>query len=163
MSTGAPPHNPEMHVWRDYLQALFTREIPLCVHMAVRVEQVGTGEIELCAARAPNVNVHGTAFAGSLYSMCALAAWGLLHVALKTRGLAPDIVLADSRIVYAAPVVDALHARARFSAAGDVERFIHTMAATDRAQIEIPASASGADRAPAAHFTGIYAVAGAAR
>jgi len=127
--------------------------------MSVRVARIGRTGLEVHAAGEPNVNVHGTAFAGSLYSLCALTAWGLLHVALKTRDLCPEIVLADSRIVFSAPIVGRLRAHSRFAASADLDRFIRALGKTGKAQIQIPATVSGPDAMPAAHFTGTYAVA----
>ena len=40
------------------------------------------------AELAPNVNVHGTAFAGSLYAIAALSGWGLVHLELARAGAA---------------------------------------------------------------------------
>ncbi len=147
-----------MHKWERYLQDLFNTEIPLTAHMAVRVVRVTGDTVELHAAAAPNVNIHGTAFAGSLYSLCALAAWGLLHIELKSRDLAPDIVLADSTIVFHAPVVGTLCARSHFADPADLVRFVDAVRTGGRSEVRIPTTVVAAD-VSAASFTGTYAVA----
>lgn len=52
------------------------------------------------APLAPNRNLHGTAFAGSLFSTCVLTGWGATWLALRERGLDGVIVVADSDIHY---------------------------------------------------------------
>ena len=41
----------------------------------------------LKANLAANLNVHDTMFAGSIYSQCVLAGWGLIWLQLKEAGL----------------------------------------------------------------------------
>jgi len=145
--------------WCEYLQKLFTHEIPLSTHMSVRVDRIGINGLELHAASQPNVNIHGTAFAGSIYSLCALAAWGLLHVELRARDVSPEIVLADSTIVFSAPIVGTLRAHSGFTETADLDHFIRALRAVGKAEIQIPATVSGDAGRPAAHFSGTYAVA----
>ena len=40
----------------------------------------------LKANLAANLNVHDTMFAGSIYSQCVLAGWGLIWLQLRRRG-----------------------------------------------------------------------------
>ncbi len=52
-----------------------------------------------------NTNIHGTAFAGSLYAIQALTAWGLLYLELHSHGLgASSIIHAHGQIDFAQPV-----------------------------------------------------------
>jgi thioesterase domain-containing protein len=51
----------------------------------------------------PNINVHGTAFAGSLYAIAALCGWGMTWLQLKTRHIDGSIVIAEGNIRYARP------------------------------------------------------------
>jgi thioesterase domain-containing protein len=48
----------------------------------------------------PNRNVHGTTFAGSLYSACVLTGWGAVWLALRERGLDGVIYAAESTVQY---------------------------------------------------------------
>jgi thioesterase domain-containing protein len=48
----------------------------------------------------PNRNVHGTTFAGSLYSVCVLTGWGAVWLALRERGLDGTIYAAESAVQY---------------------------------------------------------------
>jgi len=68
--------------------------------MAIEVASCARDELVVRAPLAPNRNVHGTAFAGSLFSICVLTGWGAAWLALRRRGLDGAIVVADSRIRY---------------------------------------------------------------
>lgn len=141
-----------------YLQALFYREIPMSKHMGARVIDVRPDELRMSADLNPNINIHGTAFAGSIYSLCALAAWGLLHLGLRERGLAMEIVMADGNITFHAPVSETIRARSYWAARDDIHRFVNALQTVGTAQLHIPATVSTKDTV-AATFTGTYAVA----
>ena len=65
----------------------------------------------LKANLAANLNVHDTMFAGSIYSQCVLAGWGLIWLQLKEAGLGGDTVLAEGNIKYYRPVSEEPEAR----------------------------------------------------
>ena len=68
--------------------------------MAIEVAAYDGRTLTVRAPLAANRNVHGTAFAGSLFSVCVLTGWGAAWLALRERGLAGSIVVADSQIRY---------------------------------------------------------------
>lgn len=83
------------------LQSTWFAEIPLVAALGVEIiEYTDDGELRVRAPLDPNRNVHGTAFAGSLYSVCVLTGWGSTWFALRLAGLAGQIVAAESRIEY---------------------------------------------------------------
>jgi thioesterase domain-containing protein len=93
------------------LAATWYRDIPLA--SAIGIEVAGFDGVTL-TARAPlppNRNVHGTAFAGSLYSVAVLTGWGALWLALRERGLPGVIVVAESHIRYRRAVTGELVCR----------------------------------------------------
>ena len=51
-----------------------------------------------------NINIHGTMFAGSIFSLATLTGWGMIYLQLKERGLDGDIVLGDGDIHYHKPI-----------------------------------------------------------
>ena len=60
---------------------------------------VGGYDGQTLTVRAPlaaNRNLHGTAFAGSLFSACVLTGWGAVWLALRERGLSALDLAADS-------------------------------------------------------------------
>lgn len=115
--------------------------------------------LTLAADLAPNINIHGTAFGGSMYSLAALCGWSLLRLCLEDARLEAEIMLGSARIDYRRPVRSRLFARAdcgpdQFRAfAGRVEQ-------ARRASIEVPVSLgslSDEQWVEAAFFRGVYA------
>ncbi len=82
------------------LQATWHRDIPPAAAMEIQVAAYDGRTLTVHAPLAANRNVHGTAFAGSLFSVCVLTGWGATWLALRERGLAGSIVVADSQIKY---------------------------------------------------------------
>ena len=68
------------------LQDIWYEKIPLSKSMELTISSFDGVQLVTQARLEPNVNVHGTAFAGSLYAIQALTGWGMMH--LQTRILA---------------------------------------------------------------------------
>jgi thioesterase domain-containing protein len=92
---------PPIHPLCLELEKTWLAEIPLVAALALQViDYTHDGELRVKAPLAPNRNVHGTAFAGSLFSVCVLTGWGSTWFALKLAGLDGSIVVSESRIQY---------------------------------------------------------------
>lgn len=78
--------------------------IPLADTMKFEIVQLKPNLIEVVAPLEPNINIHGTGFAGSLYSLSVLTAWGLTSALLMESGLAADVVVRSADIKYRKPV-----------------------------------------------------------
>lgn len=94
------------------LQNLLYREVPISRHMGIAVDCYDGGSLTLNADLEPNINIHGTAFGGSLYSLAALCGWSLLRMRLEDLSLQAKIMLGSARIDYRQPVRSRLTARA---------------------------------------------------
>ncbi|WP_144212092.1 thioesterase domain-containing protein [Shewanella donghaensis] len=55
----------------------------------------------------PNINLHQTMFAGSIYTLATLTGWGMMWLQQQLQGFSGDIVLADATIRYLAPITEA--------------------------------------------------------
>jgi thioesterase domain-containing protein len=85
----------------DELTATWHREIPIVASMGMAVERYDGQSLTVRAPLQPNRNVHGTTFAGSLYSACVLTGWGAIWLALRARELrGASIYAAESTIQY---------------------------------------------------------------
>jgi thioesterase domain-containing protein len=73
-------------------------------------------EIAFAAALAPNINDKGCAFGGSLASLMTLACWSVLRVHTWTHGVAADIFVHTSRVIYIAPIWQDFSVHARLDA-----------------------------------------------
>ena len=72
--------------------------------MGIKVYQYTGRTLETRASLNKNINIHGTMFAGSIFSLATLTGWGLIYLQLKERGLEGDIVLGDGDIHYHKPI-----------------------------------------------------------
>ena len=81
------------------LQAIWYQQIPLSKAMDMRIVDFADNTLTCCASLAPNVNVHGTAFAGSLYAVQALTGWGTMHLQLQLHELMHPLLLPTARLI----------------------------------------------------------------
>ena len=101
--------------WCASLQHIWQEDIPISDAMGIRIHQYTGREFETRATLSRNTNIHGTMFAGSIYSLATLTCWGLLHLQLQERGLTGSVVLADGAIHYHKPVTREPRAIARLT------------------------------------------------
>jgi len=84
----------------EELTATWHREIPIVAAMGAAVDRYDGRSLTVRTPFEPNRNVHGTTFAGSLYSVCVLTGWGAVWLALRERGLVGVIYAAESTVQY---------------------------------------------------------------
>jgi thioesterase domain-containing protein len=140
----------------DELAASWRHEIPLAAAMAIEVESYDGRTIAVRAPLEPNRNLHGTAFAGSLFSICALTGWGAVWLALEERRLKGVIVAVDCSIKYRRAVMGELVCRCtpdpQALGAG-----LEELAATGRASFALECTIDDGGRR-AVSFIGTYVV-----
>jgi len=137
-----------------HLEELWARSIPLTQAMGLRVVDHEPGCLELEAALEPNVNVHGTGFAGSVYAVAALAGWGLLYLELRRRELDAAIVIARGQMDYTLPVDGDFRALAELGEHADAFK---TLRERGKARLELSASVTVAGIAKAS-LSAVYAL-----
>jgi thioesterase domain-containing protein len=138
------------------LQETWLREIPLANALAIEVTSCTREEIVVRAPLAPNRNLHGTAFAGSLFAVCVLTGWGAVWRALKERAAEGHIVVADSRINYRRAVSGDLVCCCRPDV-DDVAQRLAGLAASGRASLPLVCTIDQ-DGKRAVAFEGEYVV-----
>lgn len=79
--------------------------------MQFTIDALGMDAIEVSAPLPPNVNIHGTGFAGSIYSVAVLTGWALCTHILEAMDIEADLVVARAEIKYRAPVTGELRCR----------------------------------------------------
>ncbi len=89
---------------RQILQEKIHRNIPVSATMDYRILSLSLSTIKVEAALAPNVNIHSTAFAGSIYSIGVLSAWALVQNLIDENGMQAELVIANAEIRYSKPV-----------------------------------------------------------
>ena len=138
------------------LERTWHEEIPISKAMGIRVTDFANDQLVVRAELEPNINVHGTAFAGSLYAIAALCGWGMTWLQLKTRRMDGSIVIANGQIHYERPVKEPIVATCRFILADQSDALARLKSqGKTRFDLECVIRANGND---AARFTGEYAV-----
>lgn len=131
------------------------REIPIVAAMGMVAERYDGESLTVRAPLQPNRNVHGTTFAGSLYSACVLTGWGAIWLALRERGQTGVIYAADSSIQYRKGVLGDFVCRCAFD--GVAFAALDRLAVADRASLELACTIES-DNKLAVNFTGRYVV-----
>jgi len=86
------------------LQQKIRRVIPLSDAMQFSIINLSQDAIKVVAPLEPNINVHGTGFAGSIYSLGVLTGWALCTHIMDELGIEAELVVARAEIRYRAPV-----------------------------------------------------------
>ena len=109
---------------------------PISKHMGVQVVAFTGDSLAITASLEPNINVHGTAFAGSLYCMSTLSGWGFITLQGKTRDLRASVVVASGEISYSKPIqTERINAKAQCF--DDLDAVFQTYRDTGKARISI--------------------------
>jgi thioesterase domain-containing protein len=146
----------ELAALTQELELTWHRDIPLAAAMSIRVAGYDGRTLILRAPLPPNRNLHGTAFAGSLFSTCVLTGWGATWLALRERDLAGVIVVAESNIQYRKAVAGEIVCRCTPDADA-LRAGREQFATTGRASFELVCTIDNADKR-AVTFTGKYVV-----
>ena len=73
--------------WCKLLQATWHDTIPISEQMGIKLYQYTGRTLENRASLNKNINLHGTMFAGSIFSLATLTGWGMIFLQLKEKGL----------------------------------------------------------------------------
>lgn len=88
----------------DELQRTWHEQIPITRYMQLEICHRHDDVFAISAPLEPNINVHQTMFAGSIYTVATLCGWGAVHLSMAKQKAVGSIVLADANIRYRKPV-----------------------------------------------------------
>ena len=138
----------------EELEALWQSDFPLNRSMRLTVADYKPGLIQTKAPLEGNTNTHGTAFAGSLYALQALSAWGLIWLELRRAGIDASIIHASGDIKFHAPLGTDIAIQCHWS---DYPQLLAQLRDTGRIKFELHTTvALGAEHC--AEFSGVYVV-----
>ena len=140
--------------WTQVLQNTWREAIPISDAMGIKVHSYTDWEFSTQADFAANVNLHGSMFAGSIYSLATLTGWGATYLALKEAGLEGDIVLADASIKYLKPLKASPRATVVLT---ECEGELNALTDEGKARFTVPVSVFDGDR-KVAEFIGQFVV-----
>ncbi len=88
----------------EEMTQLLQAHIPLCQFMQLSCSKLDGFNIETQAPLTPNINMHGTGFAGSLYALAVATGWALVHNRITLAGIVGQLVVKEATIHYKRPV-----------------------------------------------------------
>lgn len=138
---------------KDILESRILDGIPLSRSMAFRVIELAPTTIKVSGDEQPNVNVHGTAFAGSLYCMCTLAVWGLVYSRLPDQA---SLVMVNGHIDYRKPVIGNIVAQGNVQAEA-MEEFLQDLQNKGKSRIDATATVEHDGHAAVRFKASLYA------
>ncbi len=114
--------------------------IPIVQSMNVDIVDISPNKISLIAPLNENINYEGTAFGGSINTLCVLSSYLLIHHILKSNHINfSSLVIQDSSIQYIKPVDSDFIATAQTSPP-QIDRFIKTLHKKESARISTEAN-----------------------
>lgn len=143
-----------MQVAAQQLQNTWYQTIPLSKAMNIEISFFDQQQIVTQCDPIFNKNIHHTMFAGSIYTLATLTGWGWVYLLLEQNGCEGDIVLADAKIEYKAPIVGAVCAKTDVTR---VQGNIEPLQNARKARISLQVDVMSGD-VVAAKFSGRYVV-----
>jgi thioesterase domain-containing protein len=141
-------------LWCEQLSNTWQATIPLSEYMQLNINSFDGNALCCAAPLAPNINLHSTMFAGSIYSLATLTGWGMLYLQLRALGLQGDQVLAGANIKYIKPVAVEPQARCALQhCIGDLHGLAEGQKSVQKITVQIFSATE-----LAAEFVGRYAV-----
>ncbi|WP_372871247.1 thioesterase domain-containing protein [Shewanella sp.] len=133
------------------LQDTWHQTIPVSEFMQICPRRYASDCFEASAPLPPNLNLHQTMFAGSIYTLMTLTGWGMMWLKQREAGVEGHIVLADAQIRYLAPVTGTPLARVQWQD-GDLSALAEGRRVKLSLTVELFSSGT-----LCATFTGLYA------
>jgi len=139
----------------ESLQHAYHTLIPISQHMGIQVVSYDGSCLRVTAPLANNINHQQSAFGGSLFSLVALAGWGILQLKTTELELDCNTVIAGGEVGYHLPVFAELVCECRLP--DDYAAFASRLTDTGKASILLDTGIV-LDGASAMTFSGKYVV-----
>jgi thioesterase domain-containing protein len=139
----------------ESLQAFLTARIAPARALGVTV--AATEPVTISAPLEGNLNDKGTGFAGSLFSVAALAGWALVTRWCAVEAIEAEVVLQSSRVRFLAPARGEFRAIAHELPEKQRQKLARMLARSGRGRAEVAIDVK-CDEAVVMSFTGVYAV-----
>lgn len=140
------------------LESFVLRHLPLARAAGISVDEYSGDTLVVSAPLDMNINDKGTAFGGSLYNLCVIAAWGMTDLKAKELGLKGDIVVAKGEINYLRPLRGRLIARVEAPSEEDLGRIKKSYESRGKATFHLDVLVVDENQNACVQFKGKYAV-----
>ena len=133
------------------LQAKIRSTIPLSDAMQFEIAELGGNSIHVHAPLSPNVNIHGTGFAGSIYSLAVLTGWAMCMHILTSEKIDGDLVVGKAEIKYRSAVTGDIDCRCVIDESVR-QSFVERIATSGKAKVELEVVVGDEDNAVLSGF-----------
>lgn len=140
------------------LDSFLKKHLPLARAAGVEVDHYDGECLQVSAPLELNINDKQTAFGGSLYNLCVIAAWGMTDLKAKELGFTGDIVVAKGEINYLRPLKSRLVAQAFSPSCAVLEKTSESYQHRGKAIFTISAQILDEQQQVCVEFEGKYAV-----
>ncbi|CAM4197382.1 thioesterase domain-containing protein [Shewanella aquimarina] len=137
------------------LQRTWHETIPVSAFMQIAPKTYEGQTLTVSAPLAPNINLHHTMFAGSIYTLMTLTGWGMVWLQQRLAGVEGDIVLGKADIRYLAPVGESPQARVTWPKANEQDGELSLLGQGKRAKVKLEVSLYCGEQC-CAQFLGTY-------
>lgn len=138
--------------WQETIE----REIPLSKALRFKLLAVDEQQCKGMGSLAANINIHGTAFAGSLYSLCTLTAWTFLNHNLQIKEAVAQVVLAQADIRYLRPIDCDIICECQFEEPEDLPKLLTDISESGKGKLALKVNIHCGNKI-AVVFTGTFA------
>ena len=138
------------------LQKYLYESIPMTESMGLRVKFASPERVLLECPLEPNINLHGTAFGGSIVALATITGWLWIHVYMRERKQTPKLVISESHMQYINPVTGTFSAELRAPRESVINAFTQTFDRRGSARIDLSVSVLS-DGEEVGLFKGTYA------
>jgi thioesterase domain-containing protein len=138
------------------LERYLHESIPLTRALGLKVKFASPERVLLECPLEPNINLHGTAFGGSIVALATITGWLWIHVYMRERKQTPKLVISESHMEYLNPVTGAFSAELRAPSDAIINSFTQTFDRRGSARIELSVSVLS-DGEEVGLFRGTYA------
>ncbi|MEM9102988.1 MAG: YiiD C-terminal domain-containing protein [Pseudomonadota bacterium] len=140
-------------------QKLIEEKIPLSQALGFSIESLTEDAIRCTAPLEPNLNVHNTGFAGSLYSLCTLTSWTLISHLMSVQKKTASVLLREGNIRYLKPVEQSITISAFLPEDHRLAEFISNFNTREKATLTLLSHVMQ-ENEPLAEFCGEFVVSG---
>lgn len=144
-----------MNVHLQEIQNIIDHKIGPASALGFKVSKYNGQQLSLQAPLERNLNHHGTAFGGSLFSLAAVCGWGFVLLKLREQDLHGLIVVKSSSVDYLAPVNGDLSVTCGADGAS-VTEFIQAFKTKGRARLLVQGFAPSSTDKPALSLQSTY-------
>lgn len=120
--------------------------IPLSHALQFQIQAVDEEAIFASAPLEPNINMHGSAFAGSIYAIAALTAWSFVTHLCGAVSDKSSVVIGKAEIFYKKPILESVQCRSSVSVE-EREAFLHAFSNEGKSRLELEVAIGQASEA----------------